>query len=177
MCKTNQLAGRRAVRFDGVDDNLATPAFAWPQAFSAFAVIKSLDAVPSQDGFANVSLDATNRIFEWRSNTATTAAFYGFDTAGAAYAANNPLPTQTWRKLSFVRTVAAVEAWINVCRPGSTATAATTPALTAALYLGTGRLSNQRPGAVDIAELFAYDHAMTTADRQQVERYLTGKWG
>lgn len=178
LCKTGQLAGGRIVRFDGVDDYLVTAFFNWPAAYTVILVGKANDAVPSQDGYSNAgTATGTIRNYQLRQQDASSVQFSVFDTAAAGYTDVSPAaPTQTWQKIACVRGATTVEVFIQGASNGSTATAGTPATPNVPLYIGASNFT-ARPGAVDIAEVIVYDHALTPADRTQVETYLQTKWG
>ena len=148
---------------------------AWPAQQTVIVVCKALDAVPQQDGYANIGTNPT-RLVQMRQQDAATIQVAAFDAAGTGYVNNQPCSTLAWHRIAYVRDAATVDAFVDGASAGATATAGTPATPTVNLWVGSGNFQ-ARPGAVQIAEVIVYDHALTAADRGAVDSYLRAKWG
>lgn len=174
LCVRAGLGGLRVATFDGVDDGMLVAPITWPAQQTVIVLGKALDAVPGQDGYVNAGTNPT-RLFQVRQQDAATVQVAGFDSAGTGYVSNQPCTTQAWHRIAYVRGPATVDAFIDGASTGSTATAGTPATPSVNLWIGSGNFQ-ARPGAVQLAEVIVYDHALTPADRAQVEAYLLHKW-
>jgi len=163
----NVLHGRPVLRFDGTDDFLQTAAVSISQPYMTFVVFKSTmtsaQIVVSGADVVTTS-GGVNLAIHW-----ATGGISGIN-AGTLYA-----PIDTSANWQIFATLAS-GANSRVFRDGSSS---------ATGNAGTNNISLVRVGRSsldvyfngDIAEILVFPTALSTADRQAVERYLAAKWG
>lgn len=156
-------SGLPVVRFDGVDDNLVTSAFAWSQPVTHFVVCQYTAAF---DGTHRGISDATSgsyTLLNYRGGS-TTMGMYDSG-AGLGSSATTPESWHVWTfthnsTSSFMR---AESSQIGTGDPGN-------PAISGFTLCGT------EPASVDIAEVVIYDRVLTESEMVSVENYLNAKW-
>jgi hypothetical protein len=166
--------GRPVIRFDGAGDNLqGVLSDALSQPFTIFAVA-ALDAV-AVDAGAGIIIDGddvTNRaVLEQQSqggDTDTWSIYAGSFVTGGVSDSN-------WNIWAALFNGASSEFWINGASEASGGAGASNPD---GITVGTRYLADATSAwDGDVAEVIIYDPSLSTADRQQVEQYLSTRWG
>lgn len=188
ILKPASVGGRRSLRFDGVDDVLATAAglgLSGDLATTVFLVVLPVSAIREEAywgwGGAAVALDAiglyANPSFGGGASGKYSVAYSG------AQNYNSTAPTAATAQIITVKkSPGAISTTTSVTRNGVLATDAGlsstgTPAVVNnPLYLGSWVSGNNKANA-NIAELLIYNRALSSGQQTQVERYLSQIYG
>lgn len=173
--KTNIVAGKPVVRFDGVNDVLSGGK-AWTQGFTVLAVVRqaatggNYPIVGSPLGGNQVRIDTTSKLVTIITNSATMA-------QGTVAISN---PTTQFHVLSASSPSSAGIRNVKLVVDGASETIAsggTNTTAGQAMCVG----ANDPVGSPffngDIAEIVRYDAELSDADRRSVEAYLAAKYG
>lgn len=173
---TSLPSGLPIVRFDGVDDILATPAYSWPANFTVIVVARSpAVAVGNESVIASdVSSDGI-RMFQFRYGTSTSLEFIGFHTGGSAMTDTQPANSLIFQRIMGVRRPTEADAYVNNVSNGPVTNAGTPVTGSQALFLGS-RNTTDTFGQVDIAEILVYDDDLSSTDATTIDDYLVAKW-
>lgn len=174
---TNVQNGRTAVKFDGVNDSIASSAFATSSTSRwAFCVFKTAGSASFWPVMCHGSGDATDIFYLETSNTQ----FYNdIGTASGPYSQPTSAFTSGSYLLGLVWTRPAGSSVLNVSKNGSastpTVTSPTTTPNTASVALTVGA-SYVRFGAHSICEIIYGDGAISASDQANAISYLNAKW-
>lgn len=175
--KTAMVNGLPAVRFDGVDDNLATPAFAQSTVWTAFVVVKRLsgtDVASLVDSDSSGGIRIAQHI---RYANASNAGSVAFNTAGSPFPDEEAVTATSWSVLSAVRQPTAIAVFVNGTSGSSSATTGTPASGTQPVMLGRWLGDAIQHTHGDIAEIIYYPTALSTSDQADVRQYLGDKYG
>jgi hypothetical protein len=176
--KTAIQNGKAVGRFDGVNDLLATAAFAQPAAYSVFAVAKYTAGTLPQ-GILNTDDGGSLRHCQFRLNTGVLE-FIAFS-SGGAFTDTETATLAQFNCYSGVRDATpVVQTWVNGTSGGSTVITGTPVTPTISVVVGTTGGNAPRDASPlngDIGEVLYYSAAVSTVDRQSIEAYLKAKWG
>lgn len=162
--KTAIQNGRAIVRFDGVDDFMQSGVFTLAQPINVFIVVNW--RTNAADASALDGLSGITMLIRQQASRQINV-FAGVDLSGPASV------TDVWRQYGVVFSGASSE--IRVDGGAATAGNAGTGS-PGGLTVGARGGAGSAFGAVDIAEVLAYDSALSTVNRQSVEAYLKTKW-
>jgi hypothetical protein len=168
LYKTNVVNGKPVLRFDGVDDNLAIPAYSHGDVFSVFAVVESTAltaahvVVGDTSHFRFVFKDQTGNAIQLDTNDTTfrfkNAALNAFHYVSAVRAAST-----------------TAQVWADGATDGSNAVGVVA-ASSEGLSIGMNPAFNSFLTG-DIAEIIYYPTALSSTNRAAVETYLKAKYG
>lgn len=175
LFKTNILNGKPVVRFDGVDDFLTHPVNA-PGAFTAFVVARR-----TTGGSADYQV-ALNAIAPGNTFGATLALkASGSQNWGHyinSWKASSYSCLDTWRIMAVVASAGGAD---TQATDGTTEAQSDASRYPGDAYdrrsIGSDSSFNTGYLAGDLAEIILYNSALSVADRQKVEAYLSGKYG
>lgn len=182
--KTGIIAGRPVVRFDGIDDGLASAATVDLSAATGITVFAVMSATAGADEvLAEMSADFNAQTDSWVVHRHSANAVEAL-TKGATYAAFTSTRTLTTTPrivvASFDRTLATNEAtvWVDGdsggTRPFNTDTSGTFGNRT--VYLGARNAASLFLNG-DVAEFGIYSVALTAGQLVTLQNYLSAKFG
>jgi len=172
---------RDGVEFDGVNDSLATAAFAHSVPFTIFVVHRFTSA--TQMAFARVVEHGANNGLAIINNTNVNGLIplnqYAVQYASTAFTNTGINFTTTTRVLEYFGTDETTRNLSFLVNGGSlaTATRSTTPTTpTAFSFSKIGSASVAELGAQILFEICYYNRTLSASERQSVRQYLTRKW-
>lgn len=163
--KTNILNGKPVIRFDGNDRfSLGISIQSEPRTIAI--VYKKTSTVNSFIALGHSSNGETGDIIDW-----TDGSVYSVSSTKLGYSSSG----QNTSFVVFVTTIDATQATFTHRKNASSQTVTTGPTSgTSTIDQIGARVTSYGRG--DIAELIAYDSALSLSDRQAVENYLNTKW-
>lgn len=164
--KVNIAGGRPVIRFDGSDDFLATAAYGADLAQPNTIIVVVRHATITATRFVFDGQGSTKRHAMYHDNAATNFRIYAGGTATSQTRDTN------WN----VRTGLYNGASSLASKNGSTTAASVGTQAIAGLNIG-AEYDNIGTLDGDIAELLVYHAALSTTDRQTLERWLGAKYG
>jgi len=172
---SNQINGKNVVRFLGTDDTMQIAANAAFNATSQTIIIAARQNTTGNHAlFYKADANTANGVL-MRYRTGTTFWLYQKDDNSAETIFSNSATTSNTNVFSVVLEPSAQVGWINGTA-ANTATASRTYDNNSGPWLGSRRdVGEYLIG--DIGEILFYSRALSTSERQSVERYLGRKWG
>ncbi len=167
----NTLNGNGVITFNGTNDRLLnSSAVIAGNNYTAFIVFNRTTGVSRDAIFEMGSGGSRNAVFinEGGNNSIT---YYSSGTFNALSSTYTP---GTYTMLSYTHNNTSINAWNAAASQLSATTIAR--ASTTGLYVGDDSSSGDQLQG-NIAEIIVYDHALTSAERHDVENYLASKWG
>lgn len=175
--RTALLNGKPVVRFDGVDDFLATGEFQQTEQWTAFAVALKAPGVDTPT-VASTAKAVTPHGKLIRFNGDVEVMSFAYNVAGASTSdSQDALPT-SFLIVSALRTTSAIQVWADGISAGETVALGTPASPVARVVVGADdgvAVGNFLNG--DIAEVVYYSSPLSTTDRDKVEAYLGDKYG
>lgn len=176
---TNAVNGRPALSFDGTNDSFRSTA-ALGSSHSVFAVVK-MNVRKIAGIVAGGNADQADLIYGDGSSAFSGTRYGAFGVARAVYGGGT-ITTSVYQVVTAVLSGGTLPSNLSMWTNGTggvvtTVTAGTAPnaKLDASIYIGTSAGNHFLNG--DIAELIFYTSALSTSNRQRVERYLGTKYG
>lgn len=177
--KTLTINGRDVVSFDGSNDYLQGPQVNFQQ-WSAIAVVRA-DRTTGDNGIVTTDPAVGTRgvqFLRWSGTAYQTVAFQATNSVRVE-STSVSVSTGTARIVVAVQNATAIEMWTDNTSNGSTA--CVQQAYTSELAIGAATF-NATPNATgfmdgDIGEIMLYSRALTTAERETLQRYLGRRWG
>lgn len=178
--KTAKINGRDVVSFDGSNDCLSCPAVSFSQ-WSAFALVRP-GRVTGDNGVINADTGTVRgpQYIRWSSTTYQSVNFQATNSV-VAESSSVAAATNVARIVAVVQTASAFEMWIDGTSNGSTS--CTPQSYSSVMGVGATRLNPATLAANsgimlgDIGEILFWSRALTSAERETVQRYLGRKWG
>lgn len=181
--KTSIVNSRPVVRFDGVDDQLQTPAFAFYTGgqYTLVAVTKLNAGTETRHVLNSDNNGGTGpRIFQFRL-AGPDLQFIGFSNNNNTNASDTQPATRTnWNVLSGIRRASNVQAYTNGASNGATALSGTPTGNPRSIAIGNQVIYGQAGNAYlsgDVAEVIVYNTALSDTDHASVVAYLGDKYG
>jgi hypothetical protein len=176
ILKTSVRNGKNGIRFDGINDCMATGSFAHSVPLTLFIACKRLSNTGSQSDF--------NRIVEHGANTGLCIVTRTSGLIAYQYSTSEPRDslfdpgTNTQVYEMFVDSSAPRNITFRINNANETTTSrAGTPSTPATFNLSQFITNNSFNSNIEIYELCYYNVKISDSDRDNVRNYLNSKWG
>lgn len=177
ILKTSVQVGKNGIRFDGIDDCMATSSFAHSVPLTLFIACKRLSNTGSQTDFNRIVEHGANTGLAIITRSATNRIAYQYSTSEPADSGVDP-GTDAKIYEMFVDSSATRNITFRVNNANQTTTQrAGTPVTPATFNLVQFITNGSFNANVEIYELCYYDNLITNSDRDNVRNYLNRKWG
>lgn len=177
--RTNTINGKSVITFQGTDDTMSVANVADFNATSqTIIVVARQTTAANQSLFYKASGNAVNGVIT-RFRTGTTFWLYQKNDGGAETLSSNSNTNTNTNVYTTMLQPTAQAGFVNGAAPTSglaTNTLTTAYDDTGAIWIGSRRDIGEYL-AGDVCEILHWPRALSTAERQRVERYLGGKWG
>lgn len=178
--KTLTINGRSVVSFDGDNDYLQGPQVSFAQ-WSAFAVVRP-DRTTGDNGIITADASSGTRGPQYLRWSGTAYQSVGFQATNSARVESSSVAAGigTVRIVATVQGASAFEMWTDGTSNGSSA--CVQQAYTSELAIGAATFNAGGPSATglmdgDIGEIFFFSRALTTSEREAIQRHLGRRWG
>ncbi len=177
--RTSTINGRSVITFQGVDDTMSVANVAnFNTSSQTIIVVARQSSAANQALFYKASGSGVEGII-MRYRAGTTFWLYQKNDSGAETLSATANTNTNTNVYTVILAPSSQSGWVNGTPPSpgtSTATATATYDDTGAIWIGSRRdIGEYLIG--DVCEVLHWPRALTTSERQRVERYLGTKWG